>query len=221
MLLSGTPNPLVIAVMSSFSSSLHLQKLSLLAGTSNAYGLFPIGDTEHVLNDHYHGGALRTYGLDVGYAITPQWEASIGYYYQHGDDLTEEDGSGVLAQLSYEISSGLTLGVNLSYDEAFDTRVSGNIEYRFGSNTSSTTTEKKAWKTPVIQSLTESVKHRDVRVHDGAKITAQPCNKLSSLENTNDNVYHCTRPTKLNWNQHQLTWATTTRDQLHSQLKTY
>ena len=66
----------------------------------NAYGLFPIGDTEQVLNDRYRGGALSTYGLDVGYAITPEWDASIGYYYQHGDDLTADDGSGVLAQLA-------------------------------------------------------------------------------------------------------------------------
>ena len=145
-----------------------------------------------MLNDHYRGGALSTYGLDVGYSITPQWDASIGYYYQHGDDLTEDDGSGVLAQLSYQISSGLTLGVDLSYDEAFDTRVSGNIEYRFGSNTSSTTTEKKAWKTPVIQSLTESIKHRDVRVHDANKITGQPCPKISDNSHVNGDNYHCT-----------------------------
>ena len=133
----------------------------------NAYGLFPIGDTEHVLNDRYRGGALSTYGLDVGYAITPEWDASIGYYCQHGDDLTANDANGVLAQLAYEITDGLSLGVNVSYDEAFDTRVSGNIKYRFGSG-NATEVEKKKWQTPVIQSLTESVKHRDVRVHDAS-----------------------------------------------------
>ena len=176
----------------------------------NAYGLFPIGETEHVLNDHYRGGALRTYGLDVGYAITPQWDASIGYYYQHGDDLTANNANGVLAKLSYEISSGLTLGVDLSYDEAFDTRVSGNIEYRLGSNTSSSTTEKKAWKTPVIQSLTESVKHRDIRVHDANKIKGDQCGRGDNKQNPkngdyyfhqvggsvhkkhNNDIYHCT-----------------------------
>ena len=46
----------------------------------NAYGLFPVGDTEQVLNNHYIGGACSTYGLDIGYAITPEWDASIGYY---------------------------------------------------------------------------------------------------------------------------------------------
>ena len=103
----------------------------------NAYGLFPVGDTEQVLNDRYRGDALSTYGLDVDYAITPEWDPSIGYYYQHGDDLTEDDDSGALAQLSYEISSGLILGVNVSHDEAFETRVSGNIEYHFGSGNAS------------------------------------------------------------------------------------
>ena len=132
----------------------------------NAYGLFPIGDTEQRLNSHYMGGALHTYGLDVGYSITPEWDASIGYYYQHGDDLKEDDGSGVLAHLSCQISSGLTLGVNLSYDEAFDTRFSGNISYRFGSNSSAAVSEKKAWEKPTIKALSESVKQRDIRVHD-------------------------------------------------------
>ena len=156
----------------------------------NAYGLFPIGDTEQVLNDHYRGGALHTYGLDVGYAITPEWDASIGYYYQHGDDLTADDGSGVVAQLAYEITDGLTLGVNVSYDEAFETRVSGNIEYRFGSG-NATQVEKKTWQTPVIQSLTASVKHRDVRVHDGNKINGDKCYSESIKTKDNGANYHC------------------------------
>ena len=156
----------------------------------NAYGLFPVGDTEQVLNDHYRGGALSTYGLDIGYAITPEWDASIGYYYQHGDDLTANDANGVLAKLSYEITDGLTLGVNVSYDEAFETRVSGNIEYRFGSG-NATEVEKKTWQTPVIQALTESVKHRDVRVHDANKISSQKCKSKSEYKNHNGNKYHC------------------------------
>ncbi len=143
----------------------------------NAYALIPVGDTEQRLNSRYYGGALNTYGLDVGYAITPEWDASIGYYYQHGEDLYAGDGSGVLATLSYEITNGLTFGVNVSYDDAFETRVSGNVEYRFGTG-NATTAEKKTWQTPLIQSLTESVKHRDVRVHDGHKVNNQKCGTL-------------------------------------------
>ena len=154
-----------------------------------AYGLFPVGDTEQVLNDNYRGGALHTYGLDVGYAITPEWDASIGYYYQHGDDLTADDGNGVLAKLAYEITDGLTLAVNVSYDEAFETRVSGNIEYRFGSG-HATEVEKKTWQTPVIQALTESVRHRDVRIHD-AKIYSQKCKTTSRNTKHNKKNYHC------------------------------
>ncbi|MDA9661524.1 carbamoyl-phosphate synthase, partial [bacterium] len=124
-------------------------------------------DTEQQLNRAFQGGALDTYGLDVGYAITPEWDASIGYYYQSGD-LGEADGSGVQAGLDYQIAYGLTAGINVSYDEAFETRVSGNIEYRFGSNSAAAETKKKAWQKPTIQALSESVKNRNIRVHDAA-----------------------------------------------------
>ena len=130
----------------------------------NAYALIPVGTTEYRLNSNYLGGALDTYGLDVGYSITPDFKASVGYYYQQGD-LNTADGSGVLGRVSYNISNGLTAGVNLSYDQAFETRFSADLKYRFGSNNGAPSA-KKEWKTPVIQALTESVRHRDVRVHD-------------------------------------------------------
>ena len=133
----------------------------------NAYALVPVGDTEQQLNRAFQGGALDTYGLDVGYFITPELDASIGYYYQSGD-LGEADGSGVQAGLDYQIAYGLTAGINVSYDEAFETRVSGNIEYRFGSNSSAAETKKKAWQKPTIQALSESIKNRNIRVHDAA-----------------------------------------------------
>lgn len=130
----------------------------------NAYALIPVGTTNVQLNSVYQGGTLDTYGLDVGYAITPDFKASVGYYYQSGD-LGTADGSGVLGRVSYNISNGLTAGVNISYDQAFETRLSADLKYRFGSNNSAQSA-KKEWKTPVIQALTESVKRRDVRVHD-------------------------------------------------------
>ena len=141
----------------------------------NAYALIPVGTSEYRLNSNYLGGALDTYGLDVGYAITPDFKASVGYYYQQGD-LGTADSSGVLGRVSYNISNGLTAGVNLSYDQAFETRFSADLKYRFniygGSNGYGAPSKKKAWQTPVIQALTDSVKHRDVRVHDGwQKIT--------------------------------------------------
>ena len=130
----------------------------------NAYALIPVGTSEYRLNSNYLGGALDTSGLDVGYAITPDLKASLGYYYQN-NDLNTADGSGVLGRFSYNISNGLTAGVNLSYDQAFETRFSADLKYRFGSNGYGAPSKKKAWQTPLI-ALTENVKHRDVRVHD-------------------------------------------------------
>ena len=130
----------------------------------NAYALIPIGDTEQDLNFFYQGGALNTYGLDVGYFITPVVNASVGYYYQNGD-LGTADGSGVLGRLAYEISNGLTAGVNISYDEAFDTRVLADIKVRFGG--ASTTSQRKAvQQLPVINALTPTPSNRSLRVHD-------------------------------------------------------
>jgi hypothetical protein len=132
--------------------------------TFNGYGLIPVGDVEQKLNSHYDAGALNTYGLDVGYFITPQLHASAGYYYQHRDQ-EDVDGSGVRGRLAYEISNGLTAGVNVSYDEAFDTRVSADLKVRFD-GPSTATAKKKKWENPTINALTASPKNRDVRVHD-------------------------------------------------------
>ena len=130
----------------------------------NAYALIPVGDTEQQLNWYYQGGALDTYGLDVGYFITPDLNASVGYYYQSGD-LGSADGSGVLGRVAYEVSSGLIAGVNLSYDEAFETRVSADLKVRFG-GASTTAERKEVQELPVINALTSTPGKRDVRVHD-------------------------------------------------------
>ena len=135
--------------------------------TLNGYGLIPVGDVEQRLNSVYDAGALNTYGLDAGYFITPVLKASVGYYYQHRDQ-EDVDGSGVRGRLAYEISNGLTAGVNVSYDEAFDTRVSADLKVRFGG--ASTTAQRKAvQQLPVINALTSTPSNRDVRVHDYCK----------------------------------------------------
>ena len=130
----------------------------------NTYALIPIGDTEQDLNFFYQGGALNTYGLDVGYFITPELNASVGYYYQSGD-LGTADGSGVLGRVACEINSGLTAGVNVSYDEAFETRVSADLKVRFG-GAATTAQRKKVQQLPVINALTSTPSNRDVKVHD-------------------------------------------------------
>ena len=132
--------------------------------TLNGYGLIPVGDVEQKLNSIYDSGAMNTYGLDAGYFITPVLKASAGYYYQHRDQ-EDVDGSGVRGRLAYEISSGLTAGVNISYDEAFDTRVSADLKVRFG-GASTTAQRKEVQQLPVINALTSTPSNRDVRVHD-------------------------------------------------------
>ena len=132
--------------------------------TLNGYGLIPVGDVEQQLNSVYQGGALNTYGLDAGYFITPVLKASAGYYYQHREQ-EEVDGSGVRGRLAYEMTSGVTSGVNISYDEAFDTRVSADLKVRFG-GASTTAQRKKVQQLPVINALTSTPSNRDVRVHD-------------------------------------------------------
>ena len=130
----------------------------------NAYALIPTGDTEQVLNTDYQGGALDTYGLDAGYNLTPALKASVGYYYQNGD-RNEADGSGVLGRLAYAINNGLTVGTNLSYDNAFKSRFSADIKWRFNTNGGP---GKEIPKTnTAVTTLTSTPSNRDVRVHDG------------------------------------------------------
>ena len=140
--------------------------------TLNGYGLVPVGDVEQGLNSIYDSGALNTYGLDAGYFITPVLKASVGYYYQHRDQ-EDVDGSGVRGRLAYEISSGLTAGLNISYDEAFDTRVSADIKVRCG-GASTTDLRKEIQQLPVINALITTPGNRDLRVHDQWNLAA--CN---------------------------------------------
>jgi len=136
----------------------------------SAYGLIPVGEEDHQLNWYYKGGALHTYGLDAGYNITPSLLATAGGYYQNGDvdddGNPEVDGIGIQGRLAYEISNGLTAGVNISYDEAFDTRVSADIKVRFG-GARKTAQRKEVQQLPVINALTSTPSNRDVRVRDG------------------------------------------------------
>ena len=115
----------------------------------NAYALVPVGKKDAQINSVYQAGSLNTYGLDMGFIITPQVNASVGYYYQHGN-LKTADGSGVIGRLTYEMTHGLTAGVNLSYDEAFETRISGDLKVRIGGPTTTAARQKK-WETSCNQ----------------------------------------------------------------------
>ena len=69
----------------------------------NSYALIPTGDVEKQLNNKYQGGAMNTYGVDVGFDLTDDLTSSIGYYYQHRDQ-EGIDGSGVKGSISYQLS---------------------------------------------------------------------------------------------------------------------
>ncbi len=142
----------------------------------NGYGLIPVGDVEQKLNSIHQGGAMHTYGLDVGYFITSTVNASVGYYYQNGD-LGSADGSGVRECLVYEMISGVTAGVNVSYDVAFETGVSVDLKVRIG-GPSETIAKKKKWENPTINALTVSPKNRNAWVHD--KCNGKRTNDLST-----------------------------------------
>jgi len=155
----------------------------------NAYALVPFGSgsvsdgTVYVLNDYYLAGALNTYGFNAGYNVTPDLRTSVGYYYQNGD-LDEANGSGFLGRIDYDLVDGLTLGVSLSYDQAYETRVSGNVKYRFGGNGYRSPSKKHAQSMPVIQALTATPGNRDVRVHDAELADLLIANGLAFTSST-------------------------------------
>lgn len=128
----------------------------------------PIGSTEQQLNSQYWGGALQNYFLEVGYNVTPSLLIGAAYYYQNGDDNTS-DGSGVVGRVSYEVFPNTTISASLSYDEAFGTRVSTGIKYKF--NLSNPDKKPlKEWDAPQIKALSEHIQpNRVIRVHDSCK----------------------------------------------------
>ena len=129
-----------------------------------AYAARPIGERVQRLNWVAIGGALDTYGLDIGYQITPEIKAWAGYYYQSGDQGLA-DGSGIEGGLQYEALPGLTLDLKISYDHEFEERVIGGLKYRFNSNNSSN--QRKSLNSNYLLSrLSSSPEHRDVRVMD-------------------------------------------------------
>ena len=79
------------------------------------------------------------------------------------------DGSGVRGRLAYDITQGLTAGINVSYDEAFDTWVSADLKVRFG-GAATTAQRKEVKQLPVVNAMIATPGSRDLRVHDGVCI---------------------------------------------------
>ena len=126
----------------------------------NATARIPVGTTRQALTSAFEATTLGTVNLDATYAIARGLDASVGYYYQWGD-WAEASGSGVQGRLAYAINNGLTAGVTVSYDNAFQTRVSGDIVYRFN------TPKAKVASTgnvDLIAAMAKTLPNRDVRV---------------------------------------------------------
>jgi hypothetical protein len=90
---------------------------------ASAYLLYPIGEygfnqAPAVINSAYTADSLMTVGADIGYNLTPNFKASIGYYYSEGD-AGAANGNSVRGRLEYNITNGLTSGINIAYDPAF------------------------------------------------------------------------------------------------------
>lgn len=161
----------------------------------SAYGLIPTGQKEQPLNSVYQAGDLNTYGLDVGYNITSALRASVGYYYQQREE-ENVNGSGVLGRLAYAINDGLTLGANLSYDDAFKQRFSADLKWRF--NTNGGPGKQQSNIPTVINALMATPNNRDVRVHDayGASCNYQMAgqsNPIPGYLDQNDNCVYASK----------------------------
>ena len=124
-----------------------------------AYANVPIGDKVQALNAYFNGGALETYGIDFDYFLNRTLKAKLGYYYQQGD-LGTANGSGGLASLRWQVANGLYLKGTYTYDNAFESRATAGIEYRFGANKNS-----REYSAP-LQAYLEPPGHRLVRIHD-------------------------------------------------------
>lgn len=126
----------------------------------NATALIPVGNTRQSLTSAFEATTLGSINLDASYAISRSFDATLGYYYQWGD-WAAASGSGVKGRLAYAINNGLTAGVTISYDNAFDTRISGDITYRF--NTPKTNVASHG-NNNLIAALSSTLPNRDVRV---------------------------------------------------------
>jgi hypothetical protein len=134
----------------------------------NATALIPVGTTRQAITNSYEATTLGGVNLDATYAISHGLDATLGYYYQWGD-WTEASGSGVKGRLAYAINNGLTAGVTVTYDNAFETRVSGDITYRFNTPKS---TVPSVGNNDLIAALSKPLPNRDVRVIGRSTTTA-------------------------------------------------
>jgi len=140
--------------------------------SASAYGLVPVGQygagtgNVAVINDSFIADNLSTYGLDIGYRIKPNLKLALGPYYQldEKEEMKSATGFGVKTGLTYDITNELQAGVVYSYDENFESRITGNLKWRFGGGSKTKKAESLLAANPVIQALSATPENRDVRV---------------------------------------------------------
>ena len=76
---------------------------------------------------------MNTYGLGIGFDHTEKLTSFLGQYYQYRDQ-EHIDGSGINGRLAHNIGNDLSVATNISYEDAFDKRVSAEFKYRLRLN---------------------------------------------------------------------------------------
>ena len=139
---------------------------------ASAYALVPVGEygagTGNVarINSRFIADNLSTYGIDFGYKIIPNLKLACGTYYQldEKEAMKSATGVGVKTGLTYDITNELQAGVVYSYDNNFESRITGNLKWRFGGGSKTKKAESLLAANPVIQALSATPENRDVRV---------------------------------------------------------
>jgi hypothetical protein len=142
--------------------------------SASAYALVPVGEygagtgNIAVINNNYIADSLSTYGLNIGYKISPGIQLTLGGYYQLDDKDQHEfngaQGFGFKTGLNYDITNELQAGVIYSYDENFESRITGNLKWRFGGGRKAKESVSALAVNPVIQALSATPENRDVRI---------------------------------------------------------
>lgn len=118
-----------------------------------------------------------TYGLDLDYAFNSKFEVSAGAYYITADreystgtkglpNLSFYDNSvdsmGVKLGVGFSPTPAVSIAVNASHDDIYDTKVSASVGYKFGAS--------NAWRTPlspaesIQQALSKVPSNRNIRL---------------------------------------------------------
>ena len=142
---------------------------------ASAYALVPVGEygagTGNVarINSRFIADNLSVYGIDFGYKIIPNLKLACGTYYQldEKEAMKSATGVGVKTGLTYDITNELQAGVVYSYDNNFESRITGNLKWRFGGGSKTKKAESLLAANPVIKGLSSTPENRDVRVANG------------------------------------------------------